>query len=293
MWLKNSLVLVLVHVTTAQTQPAKARFHHVHLNATDPAAAVNFYATKFEAEKRKFADGTDAVWANESWLLFTNVAAAPKHEITSGIWHIGWGGGAKMKETYRKQLDSGTKFHTPLTDLSDQCDGKKGNERFLFAYVDGPDHALIELNTTAAGNQRFGHVHLLSEDPIATGKWYVKQFGATPRGTPTPQPRYRCGRQTGPSFSMMMDDVNLIVYPVGNAKAAFPNVWQNRKELESSAGHAIDHIAFGVDDLDGTLKKLRSEKVNVLSAPRRIAQRTRSAMIEGPDRVRIELIEEQ
>src|SRR5262245_39386055 len=158
-----------------------AHFHHLHLNSTDPKAAIEFYTARLESERRKFAGAQDAVWANGSWLLFTKVDAAPKADITSGIWHMGWGGGDNMKETYRKQLDAGTKFQTPLTDISDQCDGKGGNERFLFAYIDAPDHALIELNTTAAGVKRFGHVHLLSNDPITAGEWYMKEFGLRPR----------------------------------------------------------------------------------------------------------------
>src|SRR6516162_9358798 len=127
---------------TAPAEPSSplAHFHHVHLNTTDPAAAINFYSTKFESERRKFLGVADAVWSHNAWLLFTKVSAAPKPEITSALWHMGWGGGPDMKETYRKQIESGTTFQTPLTDISDQCDGKGGNGRFLFSYVDAPEH---------------------------------------------------------------------------------------------------------------------------------------------------------
>src|SRR5437773_5750725 len=90
-----------------------AHFQHLHLNVTDPQAAIAFYTSKLESEKRKFAGAVDAVWAHKSWLLFTKVKAAPKSEITSAIWHMGWGGGENMKETYQKQVASGTKFQTP------------------------------------------------------------------------------------------------------------------------------------------------------------------------------------
>src|ERR1700724_3044144 len=186
-----------------------AHFHHLHLNTTDPQAAIAFYTAKLESEKRKFAGAEDAVWARQSWLLFNKVNSAPKSEITSAIWHMGWGGGENMKETYQKQIDSGTRFQTPITDISDQCDGKGGNGRFFFAYIDAPDHALIELNTTAANNYYFGHVHLLSNDAIAASEWYMKEFGLTRRGqaAPSREVRYRCGRQTAPAVSMTMDDV--------------------------------------------------------------------------------------
>ena len=281
MSLKIDLLLLLATQTLA-AQP-KAHFHHLHLNTTNPEAAAAFYTTKFEAEKRPF-DGAPAVRANSAWLLFNRVAKPPASEVTSAIWHMGWGGG-DMRETYPKQLASGTAFRTPLTDLSDQCDGRGGNGRFLFAYVDGPDHALIELNTTAPGDRRFGHLHLLSADPIAAGEWYMRHFGLTPKSAtpPSREKRFRCGRQTGPAVSLMLDAVNVIIYPVENAQAAFPDVWKNRKDLESSKGHAIDHVAFAVEDLTSTLKRMRASGIRVMG----------DAFIEGPDHILIELVEQR
>jgi catechol 2,3-dioxygenase-like lactoylglutathione lyase family enzyme len=272
-----------------------AHFHHVHLNATDPQAAISFYTAKLPSQKRKFAGAVDAVWTHKSWILFTKVAAPPKSEITSAIWHMGWGGGENMRETYQKQLDSGTKFRTPLTDISDQCDGKGGNGRFFFSYIDGPDHALIELNTTAANVTYFGHVHLLSEDPIAASEWYVKEFGLQRRGSnpPSRELRYRCGRQTGPSAPMTMDDVSIIIYPVGNAKAAFPDAWKDRDGLESSQGHTIDHLGFSVDNLDQTMERLRKDGVKVTDEPRSVfGGKIKFAFVEGPDSVRLEVLED-
>ncbi len=291
-------MLLLALIAMLQDAPAApaAHFHHLHLNSTDPAAAIRFYTSKLESEQRKFAGAEDAVLAHNVWLLFNKVAAAPKSEITSSIWHMGWGGGDNMQATYQKQVDSGTKFFVPITDISDQCDGKGGNGRFFFSYIDAPDHALIELNTTAAGQTYFGHVHLLSADAIAASEWYIKEFGLKRRGTAAPsrEVRYRCGRQTAPAASLMMDDVSVIIYPVGNAKAAFPDAWKGREELESPAGHAIDHLGFGVTNLDATLNRLNGDGVKVITPAAWIVKnRVRAAMIEGPDRIRIELVEEK
>ena len=290
---KISAAMVAAAAAWSQ-EPTAARFHHVHLNTTDPEAAISFYTSKLETEKRAFAGTGDAVAVHRGWLLFTRVDRPPKSEITSAIWHLGWGGGEDMKDTYRKQVDSGTRFATPLTDISDQCDGKGGNGRFLFAYIDGPDHALIELNTTAAGNRRFGHVHLLSEDPVSAAEWYIKHFGLTRRGQGpmSRAPRSRCGRPTGPSVSLMTDDVSIIIYPVGNAKAAFPDAWRGRAEMDSTAGHSIDHLGFAVADLDAALRRLRSAGVKVTEEARSLAAGWRSAFVEGPDRIRIELVGE-
>jgi hypothetical protein len=156
----------------AQMPPA--RFHHIHLNATNPAAALSFYTTKFDCEKAKFTGEWDAVWAQKVWILF-NPATAPPSAITSAFWHFGWGA-EDMRSKYQKQVESGTKFETPITDISNLANFPG----FYYAYVDGPDHALIELNT--ASHHHLGHVHLLSADPVAAGEWYMKYFGATRRG---------------------------------------------------------------------------------------------------------------
>lgn len=289
------LLLAACGLACAQQDPPPARFHHLHLNSADPAAAMEWYLKTLPSEKRKFAGLADALFTHQSWLLFTRHAAA-KSEVTSGIWHMGWGGGADMRETHQKHLDMGTKFATPLTDISDQCDGRGGNGRFLFAYIDAPDHALIELNTTPAGNYRFGHLHLVSEDPIAAGEWYMKHFGLTRRGTGplSREKRFRCGRQTAPNVSLMMDDVNVIIYPVEFVKVTFPEVWKDRTEIEPSQGHSIDHVGFGVPDLDAALARLRAAGVKITAEPRSLAGgKIRYAFIEGPDKVRIELIEDK
>lgn len=288
----------------AQQQPSSppvqspaplAHFHHVHLNSADPAAAIGFYTTRLESEKRKFAGVLDAVWSHNVWILFTKVSAAPNSQVTSALWHMGWGGGENMKDTYHKQLDRGTTFQTPLTDISDQCDGKGGNGRFLFAYVDAPEHALVELNTTPANVTYFDHVHLLSSDPIAAGDWYMKEFGLRRRGpdAPSREVRFRCGRQTGPSVGLLIDDVSVVIYPVGNAKAAFPDAWKGREDLESSKGHTIDHIGFSVDNLDQTLERLKKDGVKVTDEPRSLfGGQIKFAFIEGPDHLRIEVLED-
>src|SRR6185436_3314577 len=77
--------------TPQETPAAIAHFHHLHLNTTDPQAAIDFYTTKFDSEKARFAGLLDAVWAQKSWMLFTKVGTPPPWELTSAVWHFGWG----------------------------------------------------------------------------------------------------------------------------------------------------------------------------------------------------------
>ena len=62
------------------------------------------------------------------------------------------------------------------------------------------------------------------------------------------------------------------------------------RPLAPSRGQALDHVAFVVDGLDARLAGLRRAGVTVLEGPYAFGA-TRAAMIEGPDRLAIELVE--
>jgi catechol 2,3-dioxygenase-like lactoylglutathione lyase family enzyme len=276
---------------TPASAVAAAHFHHLHLNATDPAAAINFYTSKFDCEKGRFAGVLDAVWAQKSWMLFTKVSAPPPWELTSAVWHFGWGA-EDMKATYQKQLDSGTKFFNPLTDISDIGGNTGATGRFYYAYVEGPDHALIELNT--AGHHRFGHLHLFSEDPVSAGEWYMKYLGAVRRSTtpPSRQPRFYRDVPIGPSMSLTADNVNLIIYPIAYSKKVYPEHWKGQTTMSSTKGRVVDHVGFSVDNLPETLEKLRKDGVKVTDEIKSAAGgKIKYAFIDGPDKIRIELVE--
>ena len=282
-----SLLLLPAFAASAQMPPA--HFHHIHLNATDPAAAINFYTGKFDCEKAKFAGEWDAVWAQKAWILFSKAKAAPPSAITSAIWHFGWGA-EDMKAEYQKQLDSGTKFDTPITDISDLANFPG----FYYAYVDGPDHALIELNT--APHHHLGHVHLLSADPVSAGEWYMKYFGAIHRGKepPSRESAFYKGYQVGPGMSLMSDNINIIIFPMEFARKAYAEQWKNRAAFDPTEGRVVDHIGFSFDNLSDALQKLRNDGVKVTQEIETAFHgKVKYAFIEGPDRVRIELVEGQ
>src|SRR5260370_24349126 len=83
-------LLTVAALLASQGVGAPAHFHHLHLNSTDPAGAIEFYTRTFDCEKARFAGVMDAVWAQKSWLLFTKTAAAPPADIGSASWHFGW-----------------------------------------------------------------------------------------------------------------------------------------------------------------------------------------------------------
>jgi len=267
----------------------EAHFHHLHLNSLDPKAAIDFYTSRFDSEKAKFAGLLDAVWTQKSWMLFSKVNTPPVSDLTSSIWHFGWGA-ENMKAEYERQQKLGTKFHTPLTDISDIGGNAGAKDLFYYAYVESPDKALIELNT--AGHHRFGHLHLFSTDPIAAGEWYIKHFGAKGRIPTSRTPRIYRGFQIGPSVSLTVDNVNIIIFPAEYLKAADPARWKDKVELESTKGHVVDHIGFSFDNLTEALEKMRKDGVKVTDEIKSIANgKIKYAFVEGPDKIRIELVE--
>jgi catechol 2,3-dioxygenase-like lactoylglutathione lyase family enzyme len=285
----RTISLLVASGLTVAAQMPPAHFHHIHLNITDPAAAIAFYTSKFDCEKAKFAGEWEGVWAHKAWILFDTVAKAPPSAITSGIWHFGWGA-EDMKAEYQKQVASGTKFDTPITDISDLANFPG----FYYAYVDGPDHALIELNT--AGHHHLGHVHLLSADPVAAGEWYMKYFGAMRQGKepPSREPVFYKSYQVGPSMSLMSDNINIIIFPMEFARKAYPEQWNNRAAFDATEGRVVDHIGFSFENLTVALERMRKDGVKVTQEIQTAFQgKVKYAFIVGPDRVRIELVEGQ
>jgi catechol 2,3-dioxygenase-like lactoylglutathione lyase family enzyme len=271
---------LLCSAVSGFTQDAAPRFHHVHLNSTAPSKAVEFYTRTFDVTKPATVAGFAAVQSEAVYLLFNQVKAAPAITPASALWHFGWGSTA-METDYQKHLANGVAFATPLTRL---------NASLQFAYMRAPDGALVEINT--APTQAFIHTHLYSAAPLCAAEWYVKHLGASSRIVGRTQRTGDCnvafaapseplGVIRSPATTVRFGDISLIIYPQ-----------QRPAQLVSSRGHVIDHIAFSVADLNGTLDRLRKAGVKVLEEPHPFGKsKQRAAMIEGPDAIAIELIE--
>lgn len=288
-----TLISLTLFAQEKTSESPQIHFHHLHLNVTDPVASADFYTSKFDCEKAKFDGKQAAVWAQKSWLLFNKVKQAPGLDFTSTIWHMGWGA-EDMKATYAKQVAMGTKFFEPINDISDIGGNVGAKDLFYYSYVQSPDNALIELNT--ARHHNFGHLHLFSADPVSAAEWYGQHFGiklsAALKNPNARKPRLYREIQIGPSASFNIDNVNVIIFPIEYPKKAYANQWKDRMTFASTKGTAIDHIALSVDDLSAMLKRLKADSVKILQAIKPIkGTKIRSAFIEGPDNLLIELVE--
>ena len=82
-------------------------------------------------------------------------------------------------------------------------------------------------------------------------------------------------------MSLMMDNVNIIIFPMEHARQTFPEIWKGRDQFAPTQGRVIDHIAFSVDDLKQARELLKAKGIEV----------SPEGFIEGPDRIRIELVQ--
>jgi catechol 2,3-dioxygenase-like lactoylglutathione lyase family enzyme len=308
----------------AQAPVAPMHVHHVHLNSIDPKAAAEYYPKPFAASAVNTTfGGYEAVKTGNLYLLFTRVNTPPLTELTgpqTSVWHFGWN--TPDSRAYNQRFRSmGLEIARmwdaadgALVDMSsDALPGFPTQEQILelrakgvkptgqggFGYLRGPDGALIE-NAQAGQVERFNHIHMYHEHPLCAMRWYVAHLGARlpagRGGAPADLPPSDCRRPyappTWPSFAkfpgfvrdpsgaVFFDDISISIRP-----------WPGGG-LVSTRGHIVDHWALSVADLAGTVARLKSEGVTVLEEIHPWAG-TRAAMIEGPDRIAIELVEEK
>ena len=300
---------------------APMHVHHVHLNSVDPAKAAAYYPQPFALTAMKTTfNGYEAVKTGNLYLLFTKVTAPPPNELTgsqTSVWHFGWNtpDSRKYDENFRKMgLQIAQMWDAAdgkLVDMSsDTLPGLPTQEQILemrakgvqptreggFGYLRGPDGIMIE-NAQAGTSERFNHIHMYHEHPICAMQWYITHLGATlPQGrggAPGTLPAGDCKQlyapptwpsfaKTGfvrePSGAVFFDDISISIRP-----------WPGGG-LVSTRGHVVDHWALSVSDLDSTVTRLEGEGVKFLEQIHPWGN-MRAAMIEGPDRVAIELVE--
>src|SRR4029077_19578251 len=65
-------------------------FHHLHLNSTNPEAAIAFYMRQFPSTTKATVAGLPALKAGRVYVLFTKVSTPPPTQPQTAIWHFGW-----------------------------------------------------------------------------------------------------------------------------------------------------------------------------------------------------------
>lgn len=319
---------------SAQTATGRARaprFHHVHLNATDPAAAAAWYLTPFgQSSTRTMLNGYEAVKTGDLYLLFSKAQVPPLSELNapqSAVWHFGWNtpDSRGYNDRFRAQ-------HLEIAQMWDSRDGRRVDmssdslelgglpnafmttERFPtqeqvlelrnkgaqpsykagFGYLRGPDRALIE-NAQSGQTERFNHVHLYHEHPQCAVIWYVTYLDASlPDGAALPSSA-SCRRAYSPPTYPSFARSGFVREPRGDVRFGDISIsivpWPGGG-LVSTRGYVVDHWAVTVSDLDASIARMKTAGVKVLEDVHAWGA-TRAAMVEGPDRMAIELVEDE
>jgi len=298
-------------------------FHHLHLNSVNPDAAIAFYVKAFPSTSRSTWGGLPALRSpNDVLVLFSTVDRPPATQPQTAMWHFGW-----HVTNERQTLDRFTREGVTLLPLytSDEggtvavssdtwpgtggvlgltraqiadakAKGVKPNGGAGFAYLRGPDDALVEYQGDMPA-ERFNHVHMYQEDPFCAQLWYRRHLNAVVpqgRGGP-PGIEANCRVPRGADRTWPALDAGGM-YRTPASGVTFGSVavnWymrQGERPLAGTRGRLVDHVALSVANLDAWVAKLRGEGVKVLAEPYRLGD-TRAVLIEGPSLEALELVE--
>jgi catechol 2,3-dioxygenase-like lactoylglutathione lyase family enzyme len=295
-------------------------FHHLHLNATDPDAAIAFYTQQFPSTSRTIVAGVPALKSGNVLVLFTKVSTPPPVEPATAFWHFGWHvvNSHQNAQTYRARpsiamlpLYAGDERSTVTINTDSypgmltksqvreaKVKGVTANPVGGWAYLGGPDRAIVEYQGDFP-RERFNHVHMWQEQPYCAEVWYDRHLNAKPSASwpraaaPRP-PAEACSVPRGQPTYPSLERQGTIRSPAGGV--TFDDVelnWypkQGERPLTSSRGQLMDHVALSVADLDAWVAKLRAEGVRILEPPYRLGD-MRAVLVEGPSREAIELVE--
>ena len=115
------------------------------------------------------------------------------------------------------------------------------------------------------------HVHHETKNVDETVAFYKKFFGAT-----AGEPFVRGG-------------ANWIYVFVGGTQITVTDREFSDMELERYQGY--DHIAFNTDDWDGTVADIEKHGLNIWFGPIELEDGSHILFIEGPDNIKIEIME--
>ena len=307
--------------------PAAPGFHHLHLNSMNPEAAIAFYTKAFPSTSKSAWHGVPALRSpNNVLMLFTRVDQPPATQPQTAFWHFGWHVTGERAAMTKLRADGVTLLPLYTTGESGTVninsdtwpgtggvlgltraqieEAKQNNVKPAggpgFAYIRGPDDALIEVQGDMPA-ERFNHVHMYQDDPFCAQLWYQKHLNAAVaqgrRGAGEPRTETNCKVPRGPDKTWPALEVDGM-YRTPSAGVTFGDVamnWymrQGDRPLVSTRGHLVDHVALGVAGLDRWIAKLRAEGVQMLEGPYTIGD-ARAIMIEGPSREALELVETQ
>lgn len=236
-----------------------ADYGHIHLTTTDAAAAAQWYAKHFGGTAAGFggATGDDvkidrAIISGIPVVMFEKNAGFEGSE-GSAVDHIGF----SMENIPAKAKE--------LVEDGATLIGEPRNFGGMdLAFITDPWGTKIEI-IDDPDTRGVHHIHLHTPDVEGTLDWYEAAFG---------------GERA--KFKDVL------------AALKYGQVWliaqKSNKELAPTKDRAMDHLGWNFPDLDKAAEELKAKGVNFTLDPRPY-KNIKIAFIDGPDGVRIELVE--
>ena len=267
-WHQNRLLLLLMGIVMVvfPTTADAADYHHVHITASSPSEAVNWYTEYLDCQP--IADRSDAAVCDGIELVFV-VQPTMGGTQGTGVNHIGFSYAdlaAKMSELEAIGVrGSGVR----LQRFPDGSTLRDVPGLFKIGFIFDPWGTRIEL-VEDPEYLGFHHIHLSAEDPPSTLAWYRDTLGG--------QPASLRGQLDG----LLFNDVWLFASQHQEGTPA------------TTEGRAIDHIGFSVTDLDFEAEAMNDLNVRFAQqpiVPENARTSAKRAFIHGPDNVRIAVVE--
>jgi lactoylglutathione lyase len=229
-----------------------ADWHHLHLTAEDSKAGAEWYAKHMEGQYEKNGAFDVAAFGKTSILFFKKGKGFPGSE-GSAVDHIGFS--FADLDAKMKQLEGeGVKIVAPARSFG----------KIKFAFVEDPWGTKIEVMQDP-DLYGFHHIHLHTGEPMETLKWYADAFGG------------EITKYMGALPAIRYGDMWLIAM-------------RSKKELAPTKDRSVDHLGWSFPDLDAAAKELKGKGVKFTLGPIPFGS-TKIAFIDGPDGVRIELVQ--
>ena len=236
-----------------------APYDHIHLTATNAQEAVNWYVKHFGGEAGRFdrsGDGTmypiDRVFYDDIAVIFFE-REPTGGSVGTGVDHIGFSMSNVEQVVERVVADGGTQLGDFIEFSGMQL-----------AFVEDPWGTKIEIidDPDLRGTH---HLHLSSPDPEGTLAWYGDNFGGE-----------------SAQFAGVLPGLN------------YGNIWllvaRAQEAPVPTQGRSMDHLGWQYADLAAASETLKANGVEFTMEPRDY-RGIRIAFAEGPDGVRIELVQ--
>ncbi len=254
--LRLSAVALVAATAIGPTPLPAADYHHVHLTATDAAAAVRWYTEHMGCED---VGREDACSIGNVWIIFFEREPSAG-SVGSGVDHIGF----SYEDLDAKMAGWQAAGVTILNEVRD-IPGL-----FKLAFIEDPWGTKIEA-VEDHEDLGFHHIHLSTPDPEGTLAWYQDVFGG--------EADQMKGRLNGVRFGRVWLLASL-------ARDGDP---------EPTQGRSLDHLGFGFPDLDAAAVEIKAKGVDFVMEPRDYTTpagvEIRISFVLGPDGVFIEVVQ--